>query len=160
MRSEAETDQALSRYADMVRRICFVHLKNNAEVEDIFQEVFLKYVLSDKAFESDAHEKAWLIRVAINACRDTLRSLARRKVQPLETLYGEMGSMDSEQRDVLEAVLALPQRYRDVIYLHYFEGYAAVEIANILHRSHNTVYTWLDRGRKQLRDRLGGDALA
>lgn len=83
MRSEAEANLALSRYADMVRRICFVHLKNHTEVEDVFQEVFLKYVLSDKHFESDEHEKAWLIRVSINACKDILKSFIRRNVRSL-----------------------------------------------------------------------------
>lgn len=159
MRSEAETDVALSRYADMVRRICFVHLKNEAEVEDVFQDVFLKYVLNDKAFESDAHEKAWLIRVSINACKDILKSFARRHVQSIETLHTELVYIDSGSREVLEGILGLPQRYRNVIYLFYYEGYSAVEIAEILHKKPNTVYTWLDRARKQLRAQLGGEAL-
>ena len=74
MRNEAAANRALDLYADTVRRICFIHLKNHADVDDVFQEVFLKYLLHDSPFESDAHEKAWLIRVAINACKDVLKS--------------------------------------------------------------------------------------
>ena len=69
MRSEQEARQAIERYADTVRRICMLHLKNHADTEDIFQTVFLKYALYPGAFESDAHEKAWIIRVTVNAAR-------------------------------------------------------------------------------------------
>lgn len=89
MRSEAEASRAVDLYADTVRRICFMHLKNYADVEDVFQEVFLKYILHDREFESDAHEKAWLIRVAINACRDLLRSPFRRRVCSIEEVNTE-----------------------------------------------------------------------
>ena len=72
MRSEADANRAVNHYADTVRRICFMHLKNYDDVEDVFQEVFLKYILCDTIFESDAHEKACLIRVTINTCKDML----------------------------------------------------------------------------------------
>ena len=74
MRSEEEANRAIEQYSDTVRRICFLHLKNEADTEDIFQTVFLKYVLSSAEFQSPEHEKAWLIRVTINACRDLLKS--------------------------------------------------------------------------------------
>ena len=73
MRSEEEVNRAVDRYAPMVRRLCMVHLKNRADTEDIFQTVFLKYVLSSLSFESKEHEKAWFIRVTINACKDLLK---------------------------------------------------------------------------------------
>lgn len=76
MRSEQEANRAIERYADTVRRICMIHLKNHADTEDIFQNVFLKYVLSTAVFESEEHEKAWFIRVTINACRDLLKSFS------------------------------------------------------------------------------------
>ncbi len=82
MRSEQEANRAVERYADMVRRLCLVHLKNEADTEDVFQTVFLQYVLHDGAFESEEHEKAWLLRVTINACRDVLRSLFRARRAP------------------------------------------------------------------------------
>ncbi len=77
MRSEQEANRAVERYADMVRRLCLVHLKNEADTEDVFQTVFLKYVLYRGTFESEEHEKAWILRVTLNACRDVLRSLFR-----------------------------------------------------------------------------------
>ena len=108
MRSEADTNRAIERYADMVRRICLVHLKNEADTEDIFQTVFLKYVLHSAPFESEDHEKAWLIRVTVNACRDLLRDLFRARTVPLEQWQALAPAPDPETREVLEAVLARP----------------------------------------------------
>ena len=79
MRSEEELRGAMERQADTVRRLCLLHLKNEADTEDIFQTVFLKYALSSVRFESPEHERAWFIRVTLNACRDLLRSLLRRR---------------------------------------------------------------------------------
>jgi RNA polymerase sigma-70 factor (ECF subfamily) len=80
MRTEFEAGRAVEKYADTVRRICFIHLKNFSDVEDVFQNVFLKYLLHNKPFDSDEHERAWLIRVAVNSCKDLLKSFFRRKV--------------------------------------------------------------------------------
>lgn len=74
MRSEQEVNRAIEQYSDMIRRLCMIYLKNYADTEDIFQTVFLKYVLSSVSFESKEHEKAWFIRVTINACKDLLKS--------------------------------------------------------------------------------------
>ena len=86
MRSEAEVNRAIDQYADMVRRVCFTYMKNFADTEDIFQTVFLKYVLSCVEFESEAHEKAWILRVTINACKDVLKSFFRTKQVSLDEL--------------------------------------------------------------------------
>lgn len=86
MRSEQEAVQAVERYADTVRRVCALHLKNHADTEDIFQTVFLKYVLSTTVFESQEHEKAWFIRVTVNACRDLLKSFFRSRTVSLDAL--------------------------------------------------------------------------
>ena len=115
MRSSSEADRAVEKYADTVRRVCFMHLKNHSDVEDVFQEVFLKYILYDKPFESDAHEKAWLIRVAINACKDIFKSFFRRKVCSFEDIDMEPFYIQEEDRPVLDAVLSLPEKYRNVI---------------------------------------------
>ena len=158
MRSEAELSRALQRYANTVRRVCFMHLNNRSDMEDIFQDVFLKYALYEAAFESDDHERAWLIRVAINACKDTVKSFWRRRVGSLEDADTSCLSISDESRDVLDAVLRLtPPKYRDVIYLHYYEGYKASEIALILGQKENTIYTWLARAREQLKIGLGGE---
>lgn len=157
MRGEEEAARAIGQYGDMVRRLCLVHLKNPADTEDIFQNVFLKYVLSPVVFESPEHEKAWLIRVTINACRDLVKSFFRSRTVPLEELLDQPAPLLEEHREVLEAVLALPRKYRDAVYLHYYEGYTAAEIGKLLGKNTNTVYTLLTRAREQLRKTLGGD---
>ena len=157
MSGEEEAARAIERYGDMVRRLCLVHLKNPADTEDIFQNVFLKYVLSPVVFESPEHEKAWLIRVTLNACRDLVKSFFRSRTVPLEELLDQPAPLLEEHREVLEAVLALPRKYRDAVYLHYYEGYTAAEIGKLLGKNTNTVYTLLTRAREQLRKTLGGD---
>lgn len=158
MRSEADAVRAVEQYADTVRRICMIHLKNYADTEDIFQTVFLKYVLSSVSFESKEHEKAWIIRVTVNACRDLLKSFFRSRTVPLEELVREPAAAPTgEDKEVLEAVLSLPGKYKDVVYLHYYEGYTAPEIGQILGKNTNTVYTLLTRAKGLLRERLGGE---
>lgn len=155
MRSEQEVNRAVEQYADTVRRICLVHLKNHADTEDIFQTVFVKYLLHNAPFASPEHERAWIIRVTINACRDLLRNVFRRTV-PLTEAVGQPAPPE-EYRAVLQAVQELPGAYRDVVYLHYYEGYTAPEIAGILGKNVNTVYTQLTRARGLLRQALGGE---
>ena len=157
MKSTEDVNRVVEEYADMVQRICFVHLKNSHDTEDVFQNVYMKYLLYEGSFESREHEKAWFARVTINACTDWLRSLSRRKWVPLSVLNEESRSLDAESAEILESVLKLPEKYRNVIYLHYFEGYSAVEIAGILGRKENTIYTWLSRAKEMLRKRLGGE---
>ena len=157
MRSEQEIKGAMDRHAHMVRRLCMVHLKNRADTEDIFQTVFLKYALCSTAFESVEHEKAWMIRVTVNTCRDLLKSFFRSRTVTMEDLSCYAPEVTQEQYAVMEALWSLPKQYRDVIYLHYYEGYTAPEIAGILHRNANTVYTHLNRGKELLREALGGD---
>lgn len=156
MRSEQEVNRAIEQYADTVRRICLVHLKNHADTEDIFQTVFVKYLLHTAPFASAEHERAWVIRVTLNACRDLLRSVFRRRTVPLSDA-AEQPAPPEEHRAVLQAVQALPPAYRDVVYLHYYEGYTAPEIARILGKNVNTVYTRLTRARGLLRQALGGE---
>ncbi len=157
MRDEQEVSAALNLHADTVRRICFLHLKNHADVEDIFQEVFLKYAQHKKSFESHEHEKAWLIRVAVNACRDLLRSPFRRKVSYLEDLVSEPSYLQEDHKEVLQAVIRLPEKYRFTVYMVYYEGYSVVELAALTGKRENTVYSWLTRARKLLKSELGGD---
>lgn len=156
MRSEQEVNQAIDLYADTVKRICVLHLKNSSDTEDIFQEVFLKYVLSSILFESKEHEKAWMIRVTINQCKDFMKSIFRRKTISLEEVVSLSDEQKEDYREVLEAVLTLPQKYKDVVYLYYYEGYSAVEIGEMLGKNVNTIYTLLARSREKLKEKLGG----
>ena len=156
MRTEAEVNRAMEQYSDMVLRLCMVHLKNEADAEDIFQNVFLKYALSSKPFESAEHEKAWLIRVTVNGCKDLLKSFSRRNVISLEEFAAYAPQSDESHYAVMEALWSLPKKYRDILYLHYYEGYTAPEIAKILRKNPNTVYTHLHRAKEMLKDLLGG----
>lgn len=156
MRSEEEVNRAVDLYGDTVRRICMIHLKNKADTEDIFQNVFLKYVLRTAPFDSPEHEKAWIIRVTANACKDLLRSFFRSRTVSLDVLIETPREMPEDHSDILEAVLALPEKYKDPIYLHYYEGYTAEEIGRILGKNTNTVYTLLTRARQMLKNRLEG----
>lgn len=156
MRSEEEANRAIRLYADTVRRICMVHLKNYSDTEDIFQTVFLKYILHSEPFESEEHEKAWIIRVAVNACKDLLKNVFRSRTVPLETLVETPQAQELRHTELLEAVLSLPAKYKDVVYLYYYEGYSAEEISRILKKNVNTVYTLLTRARKILKKELEG----
>lgn len=156
MKSEEEAGRAIEQYADMVRRICMIHLKNYEDAEDIFQTVFLKYVLRSEPFDSPEHEKAWIIRVTVNACGDLLKSFFRSRTVSLDQLIEKPQDMPEDHSDILEAVLKLPTRFRDVVYLHYYEGYSAPEIGRILKKNTNTVYTLLARARQLLKTRLEG----
>ncbi|MCI9488911.1 MAG: sigma-70 family RNA polymerase sigma factor [Dorea sp.] len=157
MRSEDEVNQAVERYADMVQRVCLYHLKNQTDTEDVFQNVFLKYMLHEERFLDQEHEKAWLLRVTINACRDYLRNFFRRNTVSLDVLKEAEAEERKDYREVLEAVMSLPAKYKDAIYLHYYEGYSAAEIGRILGKKENTIYSQLSRARGMLRDKLGGD---
>ena len=95
--------------------------------------------------------------MTINACKDLLRSFFRSRTVSMEEVLDQPAPLPPDTRGVLEAVLALPQKYRNVVYLHYYEGYTAPEISRILGKNVNTVYTLLNRSRQMLRDTLGGD---
>lgn len=157
MRSEQEVNRVIELYGDTVRRLCMIYLKNYADTEDIFQNVFLKYATSSIKFENGEHEKAWFIRVTINKCKDLLKSFFRNRTVSLDDIVEKPEAIPSDYREVLEAVLSLPQKYRNVVYLHYYEGYSAPQISHILGKNVNTVYTLLTRSKKMLREKLGGD---
>lgn len=157
MRSEQDVNRAVEKYADTVFRICILHLKNKIDAEDIFQEVFLKFALNDKEFENANHEKAWIIRVTINACKDLIKSFFRSRTISIDELISVADEEKEDLSYVLEAVLKLPVKYRDAIYLHYYEGYSAFEIGEILGKNENTVYSILSRGRSMLKESLEGD---
>ena len=147
----------MEQYADTVWRLCLLHVKNRADAEDVFQTVFLKYTLSSVMFENEEHEKAWFIRVTTNACKDFLKSFFRSHTIPIDEIANLPANAMESYREVLDAVLSLPAKYRDAVYLHYYEGYTAPEIGRILKKKTNSVYTLLNRSKKLLAETLGGD---
>lgn len=145
---------ALENYADMVRRICFIYLKNGTDTQDVFQDVFLKLFLHEGPFENEEHKKAWLCRVTINQCKDFHKRFFRKNVESIEDL--EIPIQDKLESDLLREVLSLPQKYKNVLYLFYYEEYTVPEIAKILNRKENTVYSHLHRAKALLKERLRG----
>lgn len=148
-----EAERLVNAYADMLLRLCFTYLRSTQDAEDMVQTVFLKYLAVQQEFQSPEHEKAWIIRTAVNACKDELRAF-RRRTAPLESAENQ-AAPDVPASPVLDAVMALPEKYRAVIYLYYYEGYAIGEIARLLGRSKSAVASQLSRGRKKLRNMLG-----
>lgn len=146
--------KALTKYADMVRKISFMYLRRQADVEDIFQEVFLKLLLHTDPFENEEHEKAWLCRVTINQCKDLHKSFYRKNVCCIDDVNPVFE--DKNENELMGEVLSLPPKYKDVIYLFYYEGYTATEISKILEKKENTIYSRLHRARVILKNKLGG----
>lgn len=146
--------EIVNKYSDMVLRLAFVYVKNIPDAEDITQEVFLKLFRVHKVYNSDEHVKAWLITVTKNTSKDYIKSWWRRKT---EVLKDNLTTMDNYfESELIEAVLALPIRYRDILYLYYYEGYSTSEIAQSLNIKEPTIRTRLKRGRKLLKTKIGG----
>ena len=152
----AEAERLVNAYSDLILRLSYTYLKSTQDGEDICQTVLLKLLTGEEAFDSPEHEKAWVIRATINACKDELRSF-RRKAVPLESA-AETAAPAVPQSDVLDAVMELPGKYREAIYLFYYEGYSVKEIGALTGRSEAAVSAHLSRGRKKLRELLGGGA--
>ena len=148
-------EEAVEAYGPLVLRTAYTLVKNPQDAEDIAQEVFLSLVKNAPAFESPEHQKAWLLRCAINRCKSHFRSAWQRRTGPLDE--GLAAPFTPEEAGVVEAVAKLPLKYRQVIYLHYVEGYSTAEIAGLLGLNQNTVLSQLSRGRALLKTALKGD---
>ncbi|MBQ8514514.1 MAG: RNA polymerase sigma factor [Ruminococcus sp.] len=165
LQSESPEESGFQRvyrqHVDAVYRVCFGFMKNNADAEDAVQETFLKLLQrgEDQAFESTAHERAWLIVTASNICKNHLRSWTRQKRKEMESM-DELPdrSGDGGENRVLEAVLQLPDKYKTAIYLFYYEEYSCSDIAAALKKKESTVRSLLKRGRAILQKALGGEA--
>lgn len=145
---------ALQKYSDMVYRICFLYLQNSPDIEDVFQDVFLKLLQRKTPFESEDHEKAWLIRVAINQCKDVIKGFWRKKIDLVEDM--ELPFQEAEDKELLQVVLTLPKKYKDVIYLYYYEDYTVPQMAKLLHQKENTIYSHLHRAKELMKLKLEG----
>jgi len=180
--TNAEIDQIIRQYSDMVYRVIVTRLKDRDSANDIFQEVFLKLVRREKGFVSDEHLKAWLLRVTINECNDHFRSAWVKKFvsyddtleKDLDAFYdgdipedyvspGEQAVwMEADEPDdpvrsmTLEAVQQLSPKLRDVVHLFYYEELSIREIAAVLGIEQNAVKTRLSRARETLKKQLGG----
>ncbi|MCL2286599.1 MAG: RNA polymerase sigma factor [Firmicutes bacterium] len=152
LRTDKEIAELYERHNDMVYRICFAYMKNIADTEDAVQDTFCKLITSGVFFESDEHEKAWLIRVASNLCKNKLRHWWRKR-ENLED-YGTLQAQKPDIDETFSVVMGLPDKYKTVVYLYYYEGYDSVEIAKILQKPQSTIRFYLSNARKMLRDKL------
>jgi RNA polymerase sigma-70 factor (ECF subfamily) len=143
--------EAVEKYGDMLYRICLVMLKNTADAEDAVQETFIKYVQKAPTFKSEGHEKAWLITVATNKCRDMLRYRTRHKTESEELLQGYF--IEEHDSGILEALAELDEKYRIILVLFYVEEYKIDQISKITGVSVSAVKMRLSRGRKLLREK-------
>ena len=141
-------------YASTLLRVAFAQMKNRSDAEDMAQEALLRYMEKAPAFDGPEHEKAWLIRVVINLCHNRRNTAWFRKTEPLDE---SIPALEPEETGVLEAVMALPEKYRTVIHLYYYEGYSVAGVAELLGKNQNTVLSQLSRARKLLRARLKED---
>lgn len=150
MQPADDIETVINRYGDMLYRLCLLMLKNESDAEDAIQETMIRYFQNAPVFEDTEHEKAWLIRVATNKCRDLLRFRVRHPQVSEEFLAGfSCGSVDT---GILEALTALPEKYRLVLTLYYIEGYRIEEIAKIINRTGSAVKMRLQKGRKLLEE--------
>ncbi len=145
-------NSAIEKHADMVRRVCFMYLHNQTDVEDIFQDVFIRLLKRGEPFENEEHEKAWLIRVAINASKDCLKTFWKKQIELKDII--EVPFQRPKEAQVIQHVLSLSKKYRDVIYLHYYEGYTVLQMADILGKKENTIYSLLKRAKHLLKEEM------
>ena len=155
MNQNERAEYLAQTYADAILRLSYSYLKNTHDAQDICQSVFVKLLTESREFDSPAHERAYVLRMAANACKDLLKSPWRQRTCALEAV-GDVAVPAAEAGSVLEVVNSLPPNYRAVIYLYYYEGYQAAEIGQILGIPTATVHTRLARGRAKLKTMLGG----
>lgn len=145
--------RAVAAHMRSIVRVAYTYVQSVQDAEDIAQDTFLSYLKARPAFQSDEHEKAWLLRVCMNKSRNLLKSGWHKSRNPLPE---GLSVLPAEENDVLAAVLGLEEKYRIPVHLYYYEGYAIADIARLLQLPSATVGTRLARARAQLKLQLGG----
>lgn len=144
----------VERWGDSLYRAAFAVCRNPQDAEDVVQETLLAYYRSDKEFDSDEHIRAWLIRVAVNKAKNATICFWRRNRRSLEDYVESLAFEADSDRELLDAVLRLPERYRIVLHLFYYEDYSIKELAALLKLSEGAVKSRLSRARSMLREQL------
>lgn len=156
--STQECIKMYERYKNLLYRIAYTYVKNNEDVEDLLQEVFIKRMYKAPEFESQEHEKRWMIRVTVNLAKNHVKSFWHRNRTTMEEILETpdivQWKLNEEEKEVFSEVMSLPEKQRISIYLHYFEGYTCKEIAEILKSKESTIKNRLKKGREILRERL------
>lgn len=149
---KSSVENIVNEYGDMLFRICYIMLTNEADAQDAVQETIISYMQKAPDFLSSGHEKAWLITVAKNKCRDILRFKIRHSQVNIEDVKG-IGAND-DNREVLQALMVLPEKFKLTLMLYYVEGYDVKEIAQIIQRTPSAVKMRLKKGRKLLEESM------
>ena len=151
-KKEEEMKTVIGIYGDLLYRTAYVLLGNPHDVQDVLQEVLLKYMEKAPDFHEEAHRKAWLLKVTANLCKDYLRFNRRHAYVNLE----ELGNIraTSAQQDLLKTIISLPSKWKTVLLLHYVEGYRINEISRMTGLTENAVKKRLQRGREALKQQL------
>ena len=156
LRTNKEIAEIYKRQMKTVYRVCFAYMKNPSDTEDAVQDTFYKMIKSGVVFESEEHEKAWLIRTATNVCKNSVKHWFRKRVNLVD--YENLLSTKNIEIDyTFEVVMELPDKYKTVVYLYYYEGYTTPEISNILQKPQSTIRNYLYEARGILKKKLGGD---
>lgn len=148
--NKAQFETLAAAYRDMIYRIALNQLRSAADAEDTVQEVLLKLYLHKGGFDDERHVKHWLIRVTLNHCRSQWRSPWKRAVAMDELCRG-IPFIDPKDSDLFQAVMALPEQHRTVLYLFYYEELTVKEIADLMGLTVTTVTSRLHRARKRLK---------
>lgn len=150
---EQEFTEIYYRHVDAVFRLCFTYLKNKQDTDDAVQEVFLKLLNYKGAFESEEHRKAWLIVTASNYCKNFLKHWWRKR-KNIDDYTEIIGDASYEVDEMMELVLALPDKYKTAVYLYYYEGYDSAQIAKMLNKPAGTIRSHLSSARKMLKKEM------
>ncbi len=150
-----EISSIVNTYSDTILRIAYQHTGNMADSQDIAQEVFISLVKNNLSFTDKEHEKAYIIKATINKCRSYHRKKGKVELVYLDEVYKNNEPVFTiSERSILNEIKSLDKKYKDVLYLHYYEGYKAKEIAQILGKTTGTVTSLLKRAREKLKIRL------
>ena len=154
-----EYQRLVNLYLDMVYRVALNGCKNTYDADDVVQDTFMKLLKCRKTFDSDEHIRNWLIRVTINECKRFWSSPWKTRIVPWDENVEEPVVWEPEQSMLYDKVMELTPKYRETVYLYYFEDFSVKEIADILKISETAVQTRLQRARQKLKKVLGGDEL-
>lgn len=146
------------RHYQLVYRICYSYLKNTADTEDCTEDVFVKVLSGEYEFTNETHEKKWLTLTAINLCKDKLKHWWRKRADDSEEVLMNLPvEMDTEHAEIMQAVMNLPSKHKDVIILYYYLGYDTDNIAHMLKKPPSTIRNRLRDARLKLKQILGDD---
>lgn len=153
--TDEQMKQVLALHGPTVWKLALAHLRNSADAEDIYQEVFLKFLRYQPDFRDREHQKAWFIRITVNCCKDLLKKAYRREISldPRDAAEG----FPEENEALKQALCHLSPIRRAIIHLHYYEGYTTKEIASILEMNHSTVRSHLKRACAELKKYMEGE---